>query len=93
MDTPGTVYMSIKMGENAANAGSRLIITEKREIKRYTVGGKHTLGDGCWGIRGLEDGGVYRIIIIGGLGGRRRREPEGEVLRGQGGEGKNLSKS
>ena len=38
MDTPGTVYMSIKMGENAANAGSRLIIAEKREIKRYTVG-------------------------------------------------------
>lgn len=56
-----------------------------KEKKRYIItkrGEKHTLGDGCWGIRGLEDGGVYRIIIIGGLGGRRRREPEGEVLRG-----------
>lgn len=32
MDTPGTVYMNLKMGENAANVGSRPIITEKREI-------------------------------------------------------------
>ena len=33
MDTPGTVYMNLKMGENAANAGSRHIITKKEKSK------------------------------------------------------------
>ena len=49
----------------------------KKRSKRIYSRGKHTLGDRCWGIKGLESRGVYIDNNNRGCGGKKKKEKRG----------------